>query len=135
MASTFKIELVSPERVLLSGEATEAIVPGVEGDFTVLEGHAPVISGLRPGILDVKQPSGQLRIYVRGGFAEVDASQLTILAQTLIDVTKADAAVIADELRVAEGMLASATDDAGRMLAHDAIAALKALGAPGRAAA
>ena len=135
MAGTFKIELVIPERVLLSGEATEAIVPGMEGDFTVLEGHAPVISALRPGVLDVKQPSGQLRIYVRGGFAEVDATQLTILAQTLIDVTKADAAAIAAELRVAEGMLASATDDTGRMLAHDAIAALKALGAPGRAAA
>ncbi len=135
MAGTFKIELVSPERVLLSGEATEAIVPGMEGDFTVLEGHAPVISALRPGVLDVKQPSGQLRIYVRGGFAEVDATQLTILAQTLVDVTKADAAVVAAELRVAEGMLASATDDTGRMLAHDAIAALKALGATGRAAA
>jgi F-type H+-transporting ATPase subunit epsilon len=135
MAGTFKIELVSPERVLLSGEATEAIVPGVDGDFTVLEGHAPVISALRPGILNVKQPSGQLRIYVRGGFVEVDPTQLTILAQNLIDVTKADASVIADELRVAEGMLASATDDAGRMLAHDAIATLKSLGATGRAAA
>jgi F-type H+-transporting ATPase subunit epsilon len=121
--------------VLLSGEATEAIVPGVDGDFTVLEGHAPVISALRPGILNVKQPSGQLRIYVRGGFVEVDPTQLTILAQNLIDVTKADASVIADELRVAEGMLASATDDAGRMLAHDAIATLKSLGATGRAAA
>jgi F-type H+-transporting ATPase subunit epsilon len=133
MAGTFKIELVSPERVLLSGEATEAIVPGVDGDFTVLEGHAPVISALRPGILNVKQPSGQLRIYVRGGFVEVDPTQLTILAQNLIDVTKADAAAIAAELSVAEGMLASATDDASRMLAHGAIATLKSLG--GRAAA
>lgn len=133
MAGTFKIELVSPERVLLSGEATEVIVPGMDGDFTVLEGHAPTISALRPGILDIRQGSGRRRIYVRGGFAEVDPTQLTILAQTLIDVTDASASVIADELKVAEGMLASATDDASRMLAHDAISTLKSLG--GRAAA
>lgn len=129
MAGTFKIELVSPERVLLSGEATEVIVPGMEGDFTVLEGHAPLISALRPGVLDIKQPSGQRRIYVRGGFAEVDPTQLTILAQTLIDVTQVDAGRLAEEMRVAEGMLASATDDAGRMLANDAIAALRSLNA------
>lgn len=129
MAGTFKIELVSPERVLLSGEATEVIVPGLEGDFTVLPGHAPVISALRPGILEIQQGSGKRRIYVRGGFAEVDPAQLTILAQNLVDVTSADAGTIAAELRVAEGMLTSATDDAGRMLANDAIAALKSLGA------
>lgn len=134
MAGTFRIELVSPERVLLSGEATEVIVPGMEGDFTVLEGHAPVISALRPGILDIKQTSGRRRIYVRGGFAEVDPTQLTILAQTLVDVDAASGQ-IAEELRVAEAMLASATDDAGRMLANDAIATLKALGSAGRAAA
>lgn len=133
MAGTFKIELVSPERVLLSGEATEVIVPGLEGDFTVLEGHAPVISALRPGVLDIRQSSGSRRIYVRGGFAEVDPTQLTILAQTLIDVTDGNATQVAEELRVAEANLAAATDDAGRLLANDAIAALKALG--GRAAA
>ncbi len=134
MAGTFKIEIVSPERVLLSGEATEVIVPGMEGDFTVLEGHAPLISALRPGILDIKQASGRRRIYVRGGFAEVDPTVLTILAQNLVDV-EAGAGAIAEELRVAEGMLASATDDLGRMLAHDAIATLKGLSGPGRAAA
>jgi F-type H+-transporting ATPase subunit epsilon len=128
MAGTFKIEIVSPERVLLSGEATEVVVPGMEGDFTVLEGHAPLISALRPGILDIKQGSGRRRIYVRGGFAEVDPTALTILAQNLVDV-EAGAAPLADELRVAEGMLAAATDDLGRMLANDAIATLKSLNA------
>jgi F-type H+-transporting ATPase subunit epsilon len=128
MAGTFKIEIVSPERVLLSGEATEVIVPGVEGDFTVLEGHAPVISALRPGILDIRQPSGQRRIYVRGGFAEVDPAQLTILAQNLLDLSDVGSGQLAAEMQAAEQMLASATDDAGRMLAQDAIAALKSLG-------
>ena len=134
MAGPFKIEIVSPERVLLSGEATEVVVPGMEGDFTVLEGHAPLISALRLGVLDIKQGSGRRRIYVRGGFAEVDPTQLTILAQNLVDID-AGASQLADELRVAERMLASATDDLGRMLAHDAIATLKSLGASGRAAA
>ncbi|MFN3743220.1 MAG: ATP synthase F1 subunit epsilon [Hyphomicrobiaceae bacterium] len=134
MAGTFKIELVSPERVLLSGEATEVIVPGLEGDFTVLPGHAPVISALRPGMLDIKQASGQRRIYVRGGFAEVDPTQLTILAQNLVDVSAAEPGQIAEELRVAEQMLASAVDDAGRLLANDAIAALKSLGSARAAA-
>jgi len=128
MAGTFKIEIVSPERVLLSGEATEVVVPGMEGDFTVLEGHAPLISALRPGILDIKQGSGRRRIYVRGGFAEVDPTQLTILAQNLVDI-EAGAGQLADEVRVAEGMLAAATDDLGRMLANDAIATLKSLNA------
>ncbi len=129
MAGTFKIELVSPERVLLSGEATEVIVPGLEGDFTVLAGHAPVISALRPGILDIQQGSSRRRIYVRGGFAEVDPTQLTILAQNLVDIAAAQPGQIAEELRIAEQMLATATDDMGRMLANDALAALKSLDA------
>jgi F-type H+-transporting ATPase subunit epsilon len=127
MAGTFKIELVSPERVLLSGEATEVVVPGLEGDFTVLAGHAPVISALRPGILDIRDGSSRRRIYVRGGFAEVDPTQLTILAQNLVDIGAAAPGQIAEELRVAEQMLASAADDAGRLLANDAIAALKSI--------
>jgi F-type H+-transporting ATPase subunit epsilon len=134
MAGTFKIEIVSPERVLLSGEATEVVVPGMEGDFTVLEGHAPLISALRPGILDIKQGSGRRRIYVRGGFAEVDPTLLTILAQNLVDVD-AGADQLAEEMRIAEAMLESATDDLGRILAHDAIATLKSLGTSGRTAA
>jgi F-type H+-transporting ATPase subunit epsilon len=127
MAGTFKIELVSPERVLLSGEATEVVVPGLEGDFTVLAGHAPVISALRPGILDIRDGSSRRRIYVRGGFAEVDPTQLTILAQNLVDIGAAAPGQIAAELQVAEQMLASATDDAGRLLANDAIAALNSI--------
>jgi F-type H+-transporting ATPase subunit epsilon len=100
----------------------------------VLPNHAPLISALRPGILEIRQPSGQRRIYGRGGFAEVAPTLLTILAQNLVDVTTPDAAVIAEELRVAEHMLAAARDDTGRMLASDAIAALKSLGSARAAA-
>jgi F-type H+-transporting ATPase subunit epsilon len=86
MAGTFKFELVSPERVLVSAEASEVIVPGADGQFTVLPGHAPFISSLRPGTMLIKLASGERRVFVRGGIAEVEPDSLTILAQHLIDL-------------------------------------------------
>ena len=82
MAGTFKFELVTPERMALSEDVGQVVVPGIEGEFTVLAGHAPVISVLRPGIIDVTLPdASKTRIFVRGGFAEVDADHLTVLAE------------------------------------------------------
>jgi F-type H+-transporting ATPase subunit epsilon len=106
MAGTFKFELVTPERMALSQDAAQVVVPGVEGDFTVLAGHAPVISALRPGIIDVTLPdASKTRIFVKGGFAEVDAGHLT-----------------------AQADLASATDDAARLAAASAVERLRGLG-------
>ena len=68
MAGTFKFELVSPERILMSVEAEQVIVPGAEGQFTVLEGHAPVVSTLLPGVIHVTTPSSKQAIFVRFGF-------------------------------------------------------------------
>ena len=104
-------------------------MPGVEGEFTVLPGHAPVISALRPGIIDVTLPdASKTRIFVRGGFAEVDAAHLTVLAERALDVEAMDAATIAAELETAEADLASATDDAGRLAAASAVERLRGLG-------
>jgi len=112
----------------LSEDVGQVVVPGVEGDFTVLPGHAPVISALRPGIIDVTMPDAKrTRIYVRGGFAEVDAAHLTVLAVRALDVDTMDAGTIAAELEAAEADLASATDDAGRMAAASAVERLKGL--------
>src|SRR5262245_5547358 len=133
MAGTFKFELVSPERILISEDATEVQVPGLEGQFTVLAGHAPLISTLRPGILDAQLANRRPRVFVRGGFAEVDPQRLTVLAQHLIDVDNLDANEVATELASAETMLAEAKDDTGRMVAQDAVTHLRALSA-GRAA-
>jgi F-type H+-transporting ATPase subunit epsilon len=128
MAGTFKFELVTPERLALSEDVGQVVVPGVEGDFTVLPGHAAVISALRPGIIDVTLPDARkTRIYVKGGFAEVDADHLTVLAERALDVETMDAATIAAELATAEADLASATDDAGRLSAASAIQRLKSL--------
>jgi F-type H+-transporting ATPase subunit epsilon len=129
MAGTFKFELVTPERMALSQDAAQVVVPGVEGEFTVLPGHAPVISALRPGIIDVTLPdASKTRIFVKGGFAEVDAGHLTVLAERALDVEAMDAATIAAELETAEADLASATDDAGRLAAASAVERLRGLG-------
>ena len=129
MAGTFKFELVTPERMALSQDAAQVVVPGVEGDFTVLPGHAPVISALRPGIIDVTLPdASKTRIFVKGGFAEVDAGHLTVLAERALDVEAMDAATVAAELETAEADLASATDDAGRLAAASAVERLRGLG-------
>jgi len=128
MAGTFKFELVTPERMALSEDAAQVVVPGVEGEFTVLPGHAPVISALRPGVIDVTRPdAAHTRIFVKGGFAEVDADHLTVLAERAIDVAAMDAATIAAELEAAEAELAAASDDAARLAAASAVERLKAM--------
>ena len=130
MAGTFKFELVTPERMTLSQDAKEVVVPGLEGDFTVLPGHAPVISALRPGVVDVTLADGRkTRIFVKGGFAEVDAEHLTVLVERALEVEGMDAATIAAELAVAQADLASATDDTARLAAAAALDRLKGLNA------
>jgi len=129
MAGTLKFELVTPERMALSEDAARVVVPGVEGDFTVLPGHAPVISALRPGVIEVSLPdSSKTRIFVKGGFAEIDGDHLTVLAERAIDVAAMDAATIAAELQTAEADLAAATDDAARLSASSAVEQLRTLG-------
>lgn len=140
MAGTFKFELVTPERKLIPkpaddpkvvavAEASEAVVPGMDGQFTMLPGHAPAIAALRPGVVDIKLTSGRRRIFVRGGIAEVEPDQLTILAQQVLDLDDTDAERLSAELKAAKEMLAAATDDATRMVAQDAIEQLTAAGA------
>ena len=142
MAGTFKFELVTPERMIIpehvdvakshaSADAEQVVVPGADGQFTVLAGHAPVIAALRPGVLEVKLTNGQRRIFVRGGFAEVEPDRLTVLAQHYIDLDAKDRAKIDAELKSAEAMLTEAKDDATRLAARDAVDALRSLAAAG----
>jgi F-type H+-transporting ATPase subunit epsilon len=129
MAGTFKFELVTPERMALSEDVAQVVVPGVEGEFTVLPGHAPVISALRPGVIEVALPdAGKQRLFVKGGFAEVDADRLTVLAERALPVETMDAAALAAELEAAEAELAAAGDDAARLAAASAVERLRALG-------
>lgn len=124
---TFRFELVSPERVLMTEDVEQVVLPGTEGDFAVLTGHAPFVSTLRPGVLDVSSANGKRRVLVKGGFAEVDPARLTVLAEQAFDVADLDGARIARELESAEAELAAAKDDEARLRAHTLIEQLKSL--------
>ena len=128
MADTFKFELVTPERMLMSQDAARVVVPGMEGRFTVLPNHAPVISALRPGVIELTLADGQTaRVFVKGGFAEVDARHVTVLAERAWNVEDLDQAIIASELQSAEAELAAASSDTARLAAVSAVEQLKAL--------
>lgn len=111
MAETFKFELVSPERLLLSAEVEQVMVPGAEGDFTVLPRHAPLLTALRPGLLEIGAGNDRKRYFVRGGFAEVSPSGLVVLAETAIDLVELDRSVLDAAIKDAEEDVADAKDD------------------------
>ncbi len=102
MATPFHFELVSPEKLVFSGDVDQVDVPGTEGDFGVLAGHAPFVTTLRPGILTVHGPGGAQRIVVLGGFAEVSAEGLTVLAEVAEAVESFDRDVIAQRIKEME---------------------------------
>lgn len=113
MPDPFKFELVSPERLLVSDEVEQVLVPGAEGDMTVLAHHAPVLTTLRPGLLDIGFPGGRSqRFFIRGGFAEVNPAGLTVLAETAIDLDELKAEQLAQAIKDAEEDVADLTDDA-----------------------
>lgn len=125
MAATFNFELVTPERLVFSGEASQVVVPGAEGDFAVLAGHSPFISTLRPGILDVTMPQGRQQLLVKKGVAEADPDRLTILAQTAVPLEELQGERLAGELKLAETQVAEAKDDHARMVAETLVDLLK----------
>lgn len=129
MADTFRFELVSPERLLISADVKEVQVPGSEGDFTVLPRHAPFIAMLRPGVLRVPGQSGKLsEIYVRGGLADVGAERLIVLAEQAVPLAEVNAAFMAREIESAEKDVAASKDEETRRQAEDVLERLRNLG-------
>ena len=114
MADPFQFELVSPERLLMSEPVDQVVVPGSEGYFTVLKGHAAMMSTLRPGVVEVTRGGDKDSIFVRGGFADVSASGLTILAEQAIPLVDIDAEMLAAEVRNAEEDVTDAKDGAAK---------------------
>ncbi|MCC6918065.1 MAG: F0F1 ATP synthase subunit epsilon [Alphaproteobacteria bacterium] len=125
--ATFQFELVSPEKLLFSGEVTQVDVPGEEGEFGVFAGHAPYIATLKPGVLTVYRDSGPVRVVVRGGFAEVGPNGLTVLAEQAALVDELDPNALAAAVRDAEEDLADAKDDAARDKARERLEQLQTL--------
>ena len=115
MADKIHFDLVSPERMLLSEDVDMVTLPGAEGYFGVLAGHAPVISSLRPGVIEVTGgTTPNLRLFVRGGFAEVDAKKVIVLAEEAIPMADFDVAALDRRLADTEEDLAIAKTDAER---------------------
>jgi F-type H+-transporting ATPase subunit epsilon len=104
--ATFHFDLVSPEKLAFSGEVDQVDVPGVEGDFGVLAGHAPVVAAVRPGILTVTSGGTRQKIIVLGGLAEVSEKGLTVLADVATSLEELDRARFADRIAEMEGKLA-----------------------------
>ncbi|MFM7084190.1 MAG: F0F1 ATP synthase subunit epsilon [Hyphomicrobium sp.] len=127
MAIAFKFELVCPEKVLLSMEADSVVVPGIEGNITVLAQHAPVITALRPGLLEVEKAGTKKRLFVKSGFADINSEALIILAETAFDVAEVSSVQISNEIKIAEGELEAAKDDETKLLANSALACLRSL--------
>jgi F-type H+-transporting ATPase subunit epsilon len=111
----FDLELVSPERLLLSEPVDMAVIPGSEGDFGVLADHSLLIATLRPGVIEVYQ--GDLvtnRLFVGGGFAEVTGTRCTVLADEAVPVSEIDVGATQAEIERLQSEIAAADTDAGR---------------------
>jgi F-type H+-transporting ATPase subunit epsilon len=125
--ATFHFDLVSPEKLLFSGEVNQVDLPGAEGDFGVLANHAPLVSTLRPGILVIRDERGELPVVVNGGFAEIGSNGLTVLADMAVPREDFDVAVLAGVIKDTEEDVADEQDARKRdKLAHK-LAQLKAL--------
>ena len=126
MAEPFSFELVSPEALVLSGEASAVVVPGTEGYFTVLANHAPFMSTVKPGVVDVKMADGETsQIFVRGGFADVSPSGFTLLAEQAISLAELDMDDLEAQIKDAKEDVADADTDEKKAQAEDVLAKLQ----------
>lgn len=120
MAQAFPFELVSPEKLLVSGEASEVLIPGTEGYFQVLANHAPFMSTIKPGVIEVTMAGGEASRYVVfGGFADVSPNGLSVLAEHAVNAAELDKDDLAKRVQDAKEDLADAKDDRTKASAAD----------------
>ncbi len=121
MADTMQFDLVSPERSLASLEVASVQIPGADGDLTAMPDHAPLITTLRPGVLQISGPQGDADYVVTGGFAEISAEGTSVLAEQAMPVAETDAAtmdaLISDATTAAEKAPAEGKDAANKLVA------------------
>jgi F-type H+-transporting ATPase subunit epsilon len=125
--ATFHFELVSPERLLFAGEVSQVDVPGEEGEFGVLAGHAPYIATLKPGLLTIHGDGAPQRIVVRGGFAEVGTTGLTVLAEQATPASEIDSATLDQNIKDAQEDVNDAQTDIARDKARERLEQLNTL--------
>ncbi len=128
MAEKVEFELVSPERLLISEAVDMVIVPGAEGDFGALPRHAPMISTIRPGVIDV-YTDGRVtnRIFVAGGFAEVNEERCTVLAEEAVPVDQLDRDAVEQRTKAAREAVEEATTEHARNVAQRQLAVAEAM--------
>ena len=127
MADQLTLELATPTRLVITAQVDEVVAPGSEGYFGVLPGHAPFISQVRPGVIDVYENGAVTdRIFVAGGFAEVSNDHCTVLAEEARPVGDLDRSAAEADLREQQAKLAAATGDAERAAAESGVAVAEA---------
>lgn len=125
MAEGLKIEIVSPERLVLSEVVQSVTVPGSEGYFTVMNDHAPFMTTMRPGFITVSKDGGAASVYfVRGGFADVSPEGLTILAEESVPFTEFDHAALQAQIKAAEDELTRAATPEDKSFAQEVVSGL-----------
>jgi len=117
--ASFPFELVSPERLLFSGDVESVTVPGIEGEFTVLKDHAPFMTTLKPGWVRIKGGGRDENLFVRGGFADVAPDRFTILADQALPENEVDAGRLDTDIAEAEQAAEGAIGDETRRLAME----------------
>jgi F-type H+-transporting ATPase subunit epsilon len=125
MAAKIAFELVAPERLLLSCTADMVTVPGTEGYMGVMAGHAPLVSTLRAGMVDVNVDGKDDRYFIRGGFAEIGPSKITILAEEALPMTEMDLSVLDQRISDAQEDEIAAKSDEDRQKAAQLVDDLK----------
>ena len=126
--TAFHFELVSPEKLLFSGDVESVVAPGAEGQFTVLKDHAPVMTTLKSGVVTVAGGDGKVeKLFVRGGFADVNAAGFTILAELAVPLADIDIAKVDADIKDAREDLNDAKTDEARHAAADKLAQLQDL--------
>ncbi|MBR1091560.1 F0F1 ATP synthase subunit epsilon [Bradyrhizobium manausense] len=117
--ATFHFDLVSPEKLAFSGEVDQVDIPGVEGDFGVLAGHAPVVAAIRPGILTITTAGKHEKVIVLGGLAEVSEKGLTVLADVATSLDELDRAQFAETIsEMEEGLKEKEGDELDNAIAR-----------------
>ncbi len=125
--ATFHFELVSPERLIYTGDVNQIDVPGEEGEFGVLAGHAPYVATLKPGVLTIYGNGEPQRIVVYGGLAEMGSAGLTVLAEQAVPVAELNADAVAQAVKDAEEDVADAENEAARDKARSRLEQLQTL--------
>lgn len=129
MSDTLHFEIVSPERLLKDAQAAMVVVPGADGDFTALPQHAPMMSTIRPGVIEIFETENGTpeKLFLKGGLAQINPQGLTILAEEVLDLDTVDVEALNNDISEAVVAVEKASDDVERAAAQKELAWMTAL--------